>query len=126
MNNVWWTFVTFLRKLFVPPKYTTLEEELIRQVSHLEGELHRAREKYNELTERMLFPPAGPNVPTESVNFSIPTAIPPVRERRKQLEELSKARAHQEYLARADKLVAEAEERMRNRGEEESTESSPH
>ena len=119
MKNVWWTIVTFLRKLFVPPEFTALEHELLRQVSHLEGELHRQRDKYEELTQRLLFPSAQPVIEQGSVNFSVSNSVPPPRERAKQLSELSRLR----YLEKADRIVAEAEERMRNRGKEASEES---
>jgi hypothetical protein len=114
MNNVWWSFINFLKKLFVPPEYTPLERELLRQVSYLEGEFHRERERYNELSERMLFPPTGPVVEQENVTFSVPNQVLPVSQRRKQLEDLSKQR----WLERADRLVQEAEEKMRLRNEE--------
>lgn len=118
MNNVWWAIVKFFQKLFVPPEYTTLERELVRQVSHLEGELFKERQKYQELTERLLFPPAGP-VPDSQSELVPFAAVPPVRDRAKELSDLSHAR----WLERADLMAAEAEAKLRerDRGKEKAT-----
>lgn len=117
MINVWWAIVNFFKKLFVPPELTSFERELVRQVSYLEGELHREREKYEELVQRLLFPANGPVVNQEGVSFSVTNPLPPVRERAKELSELSRKR----WLERADAIVADAEEKMRNRDKEEAT-----
>ncbi len=114
MNNVWWAIVNFFRKLFVPPESTFLERELARQISNLESQLHREREKYDELVQRLLFPTDGPVVEQKNVSFSVPTPLPPVRERAKELSDLSRRR----WQEHADSIITEAEERLKNRGKE--------
>jgi hypothetical protein len=56
MINIWWALLRFLRVVFVPPKFTELEEYLTRQVTHLESELNRERERYAELSNKVMFP----------------------------------------------------------------------
>lgn len=112
MNHVWWTIVTFFQKLFVPPEYTTLERELLRQISHLEGEVFKERAKYSELTERLLFPAAGPVLEqTSTVNYNVANAAPSPSQRANELERLS----HQRWRERAELIAQEAELKIKNR-----------
>jgi hypothetical protein len=106
MNQIWWATLRFLRAVFVPPKFTELEEYLTRQVSYLEAELNRERERYAELSERIMFP----NTPPVDMSMRGPhTLEPPVNKEaveRKRLEDASKQR-WLEHVARQEQRAAE-------------------
>jgi hypothetical protein len=108
MINIWWALLRFLKVVFVPPKFTELEEYLTRQVSHLEAELNRERERYAELSERVMFPetiqvvqaPQGPHTLDAQVSKEVAE--------RKRLENASKQR----WLEHVSRQEARATELM--------------
>lgn len=105
MINIWWAFLRFLRVVFIPPKFTELEETLFNQIAHLESQVNQERERYLELSNRVMFP----ETPTLELPQGPHNLEPPVNkeaQERKRLESLSKAR-WQEHIARQEAKAAE-------------------
>jgi len=108
MINIWWALLRFLKVVFVPPKFTELEEYLTRQVSHLEAELNRERERYETLSNKVMFPehievvqvPQGPHTLDAQVSKEVAE--------RKRLENASKQR----WLEHVSRQEARATELM--------------
>jgi len=106
MIQIWWAFLRFLRAVFIPPKFSELEETLFHQISRLESELHIERERYLDLSNKVMFP-------QETVEQDIPrgplTLEPQISKdqaERKRLEDLSKLR-WQEHIQRQELRAAE-------------------
>lgn len=106
MIQIWWAALRFLRAVFVPPKFTELEDYLTRQVSHLESQLNIERERYLELSNKIMFP----NTPPVDLESRGPHTLEPQVSKenaeRKRLSDLSKLR-WQEHIARQEARAAE-------------------
>ena len=84
---------------------TRYEQELQRRIDYLEIELHKEREKFRELMERIAFPQAYPIQETPAGPFqSVPTQNKAEAEARR-LSQLSKARL-QEQIAEMERRAA--------------------
>jgi len=87
------------------PRYTKLEQEQAKRIDYLEIELHRERENYRELMERIAFPkepsyPIAPSGPFQSV-----PETNKVQAEARRLSQLSKARL-QEQIAEMERRAA--------------------
>jgi len=105
MIQIWWGFLRFLKVVFVPPKFTELEDYLTRQVSHLEAQLARERERCDELSQRIMFPSIEP----ERANYGPLSAEPQINKEaaeRNRLQNLSKQR-WLEHVSRQESRAAE-------------------
>lgn len=70
---------------------TALEQELARRIDYLETELHRERERYSNLVERIAFPPAMPiQPPMSETTLAVPENA--IRAEARRLSKLSKQR----------------------------------
>ena len=105
MIQIWWALLRFLRIVFIPPKFTELEEYLTRQVSHLESELNRERERYAELSNKVMFPEAT-FVPIPQGPHTLDAQVSKDAAERTRLENLSKQRWLQQ-VARQEAKAAE-------------------
>jgi hypothetical protein len=105
MINIWWALLRFLRVVFVPPKFTELEEYLTRQVTHLESELNRQQDKYEELAQRVMFPEAPTFIPVQGPH-TLDAQVSKDAAERTRLENLSKQRWLQQ-VARQEAKAAE-------------------
>ena len=105
MINIWWALLRFLRVVFVPPKFTELEEYLTRQVTHLESELNRERERYAELSNKVMFPETT-FVPIPQGPHTLDAQVSKDAAERTRLENLSKQRWLQQ-VARQEAKAAE-------------------
>ena len=91
-------------------RYTKLEQELIRRVDYLDIELHKSREQFRELMERIAFPPSYPISDVPSGPFqSVPETNKTQAEARR-LSQLSKARL-QEQIAEMESRAASISQR---------------
>lgn len=119
MIQMWWAFLRFLRAVFLPPKFTELEEHLIRQVSHLESELARERER--AYPEPFIIPqPSGPH--------TLESPIAKETAERKRLEDASKIRWREHIAtqeARAAELMKLDEARAKDARNDNETERQP-
>jgi len=70
---------------------TRYEQELQRRIDYLEIELHKEREKYRDMMERIAFPPAYPIEPASGPFQSVP-ATNKVQAEANRLSQLSKQR----------------------------------
>jgi hypothetical protein len=107
MINIWWGLLRFLRVVFIPPKFTELEEYLTRQVSHLEAELNRERDRYEELLNRTIF--VTPSPPLDLIPqgpHTLDAQVSKEQAERKRLENASKQR-WLEHVARQESKAAE-------------------
>ena len=105
MISIWWALLRFLRVVFIPPKFTELEEHLIRQTTHLESELNRERERNLELIRELISPIQVP-MPEPRGPHTLESPIAKETAERKRLENASKAR-WQEHIARQEARAAE-------------------
>jgi hypothetical protein len=105
MIQMWWALLRFLKAVFVPPKFTELEEYLTQQVSYLESQLNIERERYLELSNKVMFPDTPP---VEMMRGPLSTEPPINKEaaERKRLSDLSKIR-WQEHIARQELRATE-------------------
>ena len=75
---------------------TRYEQELQRRIDYLEIELHKAREQYREVMERIAFPPAYPIVPESGPFQSVPNNK--VQAEAHRLSQLSKQRLAEQIV----------------------------
>lgn len=113
MRNVWYTIVKFFKELFAPPESSTFERFLVAQVSHLESELARERERYDELLSRFI-PALNRPEPNPSDVKSITAAQPTWQSRKAQLESLSEQRAKKAHDERWAQHIANLEAKNAN------------
>jgi len=107
MIQIWWALLRFLKVIFVPPKFSELELYLTRQVSYLEAELNRERERYAELSERVMFPSTPPAYePVPQGPHTLDAQVSKEAAERKRLSDLSKLRL-QEHIERQEARAAE-------------------
>lgn len=106
MINIWWALLRFLRVVFVPPKFTELEDYLTRQVSHLEAELNKERARYAELSERVMFPSTPPAYEPPTGPHTLDAQVSKEQAERKRLENASKQR-WLEHVSRQETRAAE-------------------
>lgn len=106
MIQMWWALLRFLRVIFVPPKFTELEEYLTRQVAHLESELNRERERYLELADKVMFPAVISPIEPPHGPHTIEPQVSKENAERKRLSDLSKQRWH-DHIQRQEARAAE-------------------
>lgn len=106
MINMWWALLRFLRVVFIPPKFTELEEYLMRQVTHLEAELNRELNRYEALAEKVMFPETITAVEVPQGPHTLDAQISKDAAERNRLENLSKLR-WQEHVSRQESRAAE-------------------
>jgi len=105
MIQVWWALLRFLKAVFIPPKFTELEEYLTNQISYLEAQLSIERERYLDLSNKVMFPDTPP-VEMMRGPLSAEPQINKEAAERKRLSDLSKAR-WQEHILRQEQKAAE-------------------
>jgi len=106
MINIWWALLRFLKVIFVPPKFTELEEYLTRQVSFLESQLARERERCDELSQRIMFPDTPQIEEIQRGPHTLDAQVTKEQAERKRLSDLSKLR-WQEHIERQEARAAE-------------------
>jgi len=106
MIPMWWAFLRFLRAVFIPPKFTELETTLFHQIANLESQLNIERERYLDLSNKVMFPDTPLIDNTMRGPLSAEPNISKEAAERKRLSDLSKAR-WQEHIARQEMKAAE-------------------